>query len=401
MDLNRRRFVSTLAATSLGAALPLRFAWSKTPQDRRFVFIILRGGMDGLAAFPAFGDEAYGSARNGLGLPAPDETDGIIDLNGFFGMHPAMEALLPLYQKGDMAVLHAIASPYRSRSHFDGQDLLEQGGTKVGEMREGWLNRAMAELGGTQALAISPHLPLVLQGGAENISSWYTKRFQADTEGDFMHTLQALYTHDATLHPYLQKALEAEKTASMVMSAEDKKSGRKATQISHFPALVKTACAFLKDTQGPRVAVLETAGWDTHANQGLITGQLPTKLAHLAEGLAAFPETLGKKAWEKTVVVVATEFGRTVAANGTKGTDHGTASVALMLGGNIQGGQVVSHWPGLAKHQLYDGRDLKPALDMRSLFKTVLHHHLQISQYSVERRIFPDSASATLFSDLL
>lgn len=395
--LSRRHFLASLSAAAFTTALPTRYAWSATPDDRRFIFVILRGAMDGLAAVPPIGDSNYTTARGAMALPE----DAVLQLDARFGLHPAMESLYPLWQKGQMNIVHAVASPYRSRSHFDAQDILENGSTSAAGTHSGWLGRAVASLNRDKAIAISPQMPLVLQGGTNLASSWYTKTLANHSDTDFMAQVKAMYAGDAQLNPYLQKAIAAENTALMALSEEDRKSGKKATALTQFPAAVKSCAAFLKQPQGPRIAVMETAGWDTHARQGTVEGGLANMLGHLADGLAMLPQELGQPVWEKTVVIVATEFGRTVRANGTSGTDHGTASAAFVLGGGLRGGKVLGEWPGLEQGQLYEGRDLRPTTDMRSLFKTALGEHLGMSQTALERDVFPDSGNAPLIRGLI
>lgn len=395
--LSRRTFLASLSAAALASNLPVRYAWSATPDDRRFIFVILRGAMDGLAAVPPIGDANYAAARGALALPADDA----LELDGFFGLHPAMEPLYPLWQKKQMNIVHAVALPYRSRSHFDAQDVLENGSNSASGAHSGWLGRAVAAMNRSSAVAISPQLPLVLQGGADLTSSWYSKKLAAKNESDFFKQVQRMYAHDEQLNPYLMQGIAAETTAAMALSDEDRKSGKKATDINQFPLAVRSCASFLRQTDGPRIAVLETAGWDTHARQGVQQGDLANKLGKLSAGLAELPQILGEDVWKKTVVVVATEFGRTVAANGTGGSDHGTASAAFVLGGGLDGGQVHGKWPGLAKNQLYQNRDLAPTTDMRSVFKTVLHKHLGIDVATLEKEVFADSSGAGIIPRLV
>lgn len=395
--LTRRSFITAASAGFLAASLPLRFAWGATPDDRRFIFVILRGAMDGLAAVAPMGDPAYAAARRSLAL----DDEGLVPLDSYFKLHPAFQSLMPLYQKKQMAIIHAVASPYRSRSHFDAQDVLENGSNgNPQSSTNGWLGRALALMPQEKALAISRALPLVLHG-ASDAASWYPKRLATDTKSDFLQSVQDMYAHDALLNPYLQHALSAEATAMMALPAEDQNSGKQAADATRFPA-VATACAsFMAQENGPRIAVMESGGWDTHARQGRLDGTLTNKFTALSDGLALLPTTLGDSIWKKTVVVVATEFGRTVAANGTGGTDHGTGSVAFVLGGNIQGGRVIADWPGLAQNQLYEGRDLAPTTDLRSIFKTVLHTQLGIDRHTLDTVVFPDSQQARLITALI
>lgn len=396
--LNRRSFLLSLSAATLVGAAPMRLAFAATPNDNRFIFVILRGAMDGLAAVPPVGDPAYAQARGSIALPAGQ----MLTLDRTFGLHPAMQPLMGLWQQGQMNIVHAVASPYRSRSHFDAQDVLENGSTSASGQHSGWLGRAIAALEQQKAIAISPQLPLVLQGGGDAASSWYSKKLGNKQNASFMEQVQRMYAADATLNPYLVQGMAAEQTAQMALSEQDRKSGKKATDVNQFDKVVKSAASFLKQPNGPRVAVLETAGWDTHARQGTMEGDLANKLGKLSAALADLPQELGADVWSKTVVLVATEFGRTVKGNGTGGTDHGTASAAFVLGGALRnGGKVLGQWPGLAAHQLYENRDLTPTTDMRSLYKAILAEHLQVNNSIIERDIFPDSLGTKPFTGLV
>lgn len=395
--MNRRHFITSCVAGLAASALPLRFAFGNTPDDRRFIFVILRGAMDGLAAVPPLGDRAYANARRELAL----DDSKALPLDGYFYLHPALQPLLPLYQKKHMAIIHAVASPYRSRSHFYAQDVLENGSAGTPQTADnGWLGRALSLFPQNKGLAISPVLPLVLHGTG-NAASWFPKKLTVNSESDFLATVQGLYAHDATLSPYLQQALAAEATAMANLSAEDRKSGGNAADGNAFPSLAKSCATFMAQPDGPRVAVLESSGWDTHARQGAEDGALARKFTALADGLVLLPPLLGEEVWKKTVVVVATEFGRTVAANGTGGTDHGTASVSFLLGGDISGGRVHADWPGLESGKLFEGRDLAPTTDLRSVFKTVLNRQLGIDRQTLDTRIFPNSTQAGLLPTLL
>lgn len=396
--LTRRHFLASLSAAAAASTLPLHFAYGATPNDNRFIFVILRGAMDGLAAVAPVGDPAYATARGSIALPP----DALLTLDSTFGLHPAMQPLYPLWQKGQMNIVHAVASPMQSRSHFDMQDVLESGGNGNDGIHNGWLGRAISQMQRDKAIAISPQLPLVLQGGKDYASSWYSKQMTQDHEDKFMMHVQKMYAQDAQLGSYLQRGLNAEETAAMALSNEDRKSGKKATDINQFAKAVKSCASFLKQTNGPRIAVLESAGWDTHARQGGIEGDLATRLGKLAQGLALLPDELGANVWNKSVVVVATEFGRTVHGNGTGGTDHGTASAAFVMGGALRhGGKVLGEWPGLSTERLQDKRDLAATTDMRSLFKTVLNQHFGLATDTLDSTIFPASGKAGIITQLI
>lgn len=389
---SRRDFIRATGLLAAGACLPgLTLADAAT--DARFVLVILRGALDGLAAVPAYGDGNFARSRGQLAITAPQ-----LRLDGLFGLHPALEQLHQRYLAKELLVVHAVASPYRERSHFDGQDLLEAGLAGRTGIRDGWLNRVLAALPMTRertsnqlAVAIAQTVPLVLRGPA-GVNSWAPSRLpQADA--DTLERLADLYSNDAVLAARLQTALTSNESA-----AGDAFANR--DPLGMFRSLAEAAGKLLASSDGARIAVLEASGWDTHANQGAETGQLANRLRTLDQGLDALRRALGA-AWNRTAVMVVTEFGRTVATNGTRGTDHGTASCALLLGGAVAGGRVLGDWPGLAPSALHQGRDLRPTTDLRSLFKGVLAAHLQAPQSALEQTVFPDSKRAAALPGLI
>ena len=398
-DNARRRFLRGLAAAPFAAlcsSMPgLSFSADagidRAGNSKRFVFIILRGGMDGIAAVTPFADPALGSLRGNL-LPSDSA---LLKLDSFFALHPAFTSLHALYEKKQMLVCHAVASPYRDRSHFDAQNVLEIGLAAPDQSAPGWLNRSAGLLphnGSSAAMAIGQAVPPVLLGEAQ-VSSWAPAILPSPGDST-MQRLQALYGEDQFLAPRLEQALLAN---AMVQSQE---MGRTRARQRNFSVLVNAAARFLAQDGGPSIAVLESDGWDTHANQGATRGQLANKFTELDNGLAQLQAGLGEH-WAETVVAVVTEFGRTAALNGTQGTDHGTASAAFLLGGAVRGGQIAGQWPGLASGNLYEGRDLQPTTDIRSLFKTVLRDHLDMPADAIESLVFPDSSRAPYLPGLI
>ncbi|MEM8769892.1 MAG: DUF1501 domain-containing protein [Pseudomonadota bacterium] len=377
--LNRRRLLM-----ASGSAATLSLAWPKGAlaqgRDPRFVLLVLRGGLDGLALVPAPGDRAYTAARGALADPLPDDRDGMLELDGFFALHGACRELHKAYGRGELAVVHAVAPPYAGRSHFAGQDVLEAGYPQPSANSEGWLYRALTvrppASPGEQAVSLSGSIPLVLRG-ARPVSSWSPDRLPEPAE-DTMARVLALYAEDAELGPRLDSIMATE---DMLGAAAAMNGRGNALRVS-----VDAAVDFLTHPEGPRVAVLEAGGWDTHANQ---QGQLANRLANLDAMLARLQTGLGS-VWAETVVVVATEFGRTVAMNGTRGTDHGVGGAALVLGGAVNGGQVIADWPGLEQRALFEGRDLRPTTDLRRVFATVLSDHLGLSEADLVERVFPE-----------
>lgn len=394
---SRRDFLGTLLAGSAAGVLPGLTLAAPGSDHRRFVLVILRGGLDGLAAVAPYGDPGYEGARRGLALAPPAGGGGLRDLDGFFALHPMLETLHGHYGRGELIAVHGVATSYRKRSHFDAQNVLELGLTTPHAGHQGWLNRALPMLGtrtsGDDAMAIGQAVPLVLRG-PESVGSWAPASLPGPDD-DLMDRLLALYGNDAFLGPRLDAALDADSMAGVGAGPTGR--GRRGRQ---FATLAEVAARMLVDEAGPRIAVIEAGGWDTHANQGRETGALAQRLRRLDEGLGKLAAGMGP-AWRHTVVLVVTEFGRTVAMNGTRGTDHGTAGVALILGGAVNGGRVVGDWPGLARGQLHEGRDLAPAMDLRSIYKGILRDHLGVSAADLESRVLPSSRAAPAAGGLI
>jgi len=397
--LSRRELLKSAALGAVTAGLPsLSFATAET--DARLVLVVLRGAVDGLALAPSYGDGNYRVQRGELALPAPGQEGGVRKLDGLFGLHPSLRNIQSEFERGSAVLVHAVASPYRERSHFDGQDVLENGGARVGALRDGWLNRAIAPLGGSlgneQAIAMAQNTPLVLRG-AQSVTSWAPSRMP-DTDDGTLQRIQDLYANDEFFSLRLAQALRSREIGED-MDTTQRRPGR-GNEAQQAREMMQSTARFLTAPDGPRIAVLEAGGWDTHANQGAATGQLANRLRFLDEGIGELRKGLGAT-WERTVVLVVTEFGRTVRVNGTRGTDHGTASAALVLGGAVNGGRVVADWPGLAAGDLYEQRDLQPSTDIRSVFKGVLVEHFELDSAFVERSVFPDSGKARILEGLL
>jgi uncharacterized protein (DUF1501 family) len=267
-------------------------------------------------------------------------------------------------------------------------------------LRDGWLNRALAPLGNSpgheKAIAMAINTPLVLRG-ENSVTSWAPSQLP-DAEESTIQRLQDLYADDEFFATRLMQALKSQEIAGDELSMQRTRGrSRNAEQVR---SMMAATARFLSADDGPRIAVLEADGWDTHQNQGTTAGSLANRLAGLDAALTALRDGLGST-WSNTVVAVVTEFGRTVHVNGTRGTDHGTATAAILLGGAVSGGRVLANWPGLAKSDLYEGRDLMPTADTRSLFKGILADHLDVPDAMLERSIFPDSAGAKQMKDLI
>lgn len=390
-DISRRTFLKQLGAGAACAAmattLPARFAFAAAPGNKRLLVVILRGAMDGLAAVVPFGDKAYADIRGSMALPQDAET--LINLDGFFALHHSLKPLATMFAQKELIILHAVATPYRERSHFDAQDLLENGSDTPRSLSTGWLNRAIATMGTPpEALAVGSAVPLMLRGSAK-VASWAPSMLP-EADEDFLTRVMRMYERDPLLMNALVSAQEMRR-----MDSGGGMGGARGPRA--FIAMMKKAASFMNAASGARIGTVETGGWDTHANQGLGTGKLTNNFDILAQGLEAYREGMGA-AWKDTAVLVVTEFGRTVKGNGTGGTDHGTASAAFLLGGSVNGGRIVGDWPGLSK--LYQDRDLMPANDLRALLKGTLHQHLGIAPAQLEASIFPGSWGAGEFGGL-
>jgi uncharacterized protein (DUF1501 family) len=388
---SRRELLKLLGATAAAQAVP-QLALAAAETEARFVLVILRGAVDGLALAPPYGDGNYARLRGQLALDNPGSADGALKLDGLFGLHPALTEVQARYDAREALLVHAVASPYRERSHFDGQDLLESGGPRVGVLRDGWLNRGLAALPGATAIALAQNTPLVLRG-ASPVTSWAPSRLP-DADDATLARLQRLYAGDEFFASRLEQALRSRDIAGDMGNGQR----RRGNEAQQFAELMRSAARFLTAPDGARIAVLEFGGWDTHANQGAASGQLASRFAVLDTALADLRKGLGDS-WRDTVIAVVTEFGRTVRVNGTRGTDHGTGTAALLLGGAVNGGRVVADWPGLGT--LYEDRDLLPTTDLRSVFKGVLAEHLELAPTFLEREVFPDSATAQPLRNLI
>lgn len=399
------------AASALLPAATLSLAGAAPPGTPRLVLVILRGGLDGLAAVPAPGDPGFAEARGLLAqgeAPAPPLTE-------TFALHPALRTLHALYGRGEAAVLHAIGLPYRERSHFDAQQMLESGATRPFALDTGWLGRALTEMpqakdpavARSRGIAFQASVPLVLRGAAA-VDTWLPpQRAEPAPQAvaDLAQRVALLYAADPSLNPAFQRALELHGPAAAAMAgaAAATNGGMAGGVTGRLGLLAEHAAAFLAREDGPQLAVMEMGGWDTHANQlGVLGGASGTAghlaaldglLAALHQGLSAPPTG---DLWQRSLILVVTEFGRTVAVNGTAGTDHGGASVALALGGAVRGGRVLADWPGLAPQQRTDGRDLRATTDLRALFKTALHRHLGLPLDAVHARLLPGSEALPL-----
>ena len=388
MQISRRS--ALLGLTSAWTVGRASIALADAPTEKRLVIVILRGALDGLAAVTPYGDPALAGLRGALVLPEPGKPGGLLDMGGFFGLHPALEGMHGLYAAGQLLPVHAVAGPYRSRSHFDAQDYMESGAEQ--RLSSGWLNRAIEAMPAKRAntaLAVGVTVPLMLRGPA-GVSTYAPTGYQP-LAPDLYARIADLAHDDALLGPVLAEGLKDRGFSGGVLAGMTPAGDR-----NSVANVAGAAGRLLAAPDGPRVAVLEGGGWDTHASQ---QQRLVGPLKQLDVGILALKTALGA-AWDQTTVLVMTEFGRTVRVNGTGGTDHGTAGVAFVAGGAVAGGRVAGTWPGLAAGKLFEDRDLSPTTDLRSVAMGLLVGHLGVPA-SAMPTVFPGLGGITAEAGLL
>ena len=382
--ISRHSFISATSAAAGLATLGFpNMAFAKAATDRRFVFIIQRGAADGLHIVAPTGDPAYAGLRGDF---AQDLAQGT-KLGSFFTLHPALAETAKMYGSREALFVHAVASPYRDRSHFDGQNVLETGGSAAYRLRDGWMNRLLGLLPSDEAkaLALSTTVPMALRG-AHEVSSYAQSQLPSPTD-DLLTRVSALYAPDQQLHGLWSAAMDTRMKAGDPMQAGGGQNG----------AAIGALAAKMLAGDGARIAMIETNGWDTHSGQ---RGRLTAQLRSLDQLLAALKAGLGPE-WANTLVVVATEFGRTAKPNGTGGTDHGQASAAMLLGGAVRGGSVIADWPGLSTAALYEGRDLKPTTDLDALIAGAVSQHYGLEAARAMATLFPESRGSALRQPLI
>lgn len=383
--LTRRSLLRAIGASgALGLVGLPKMAFASANSDKRFVFIIQRGAADGLNIVAPTGDPAYQALRGDF---APELATGA-KLDGFFTLHPSLAETAKIYAAHEALFVHAVASPYRDRSHFDGQNVLESGGSAAYRIKDGWMNRLLDLLPGDsgKALALSSTVPMALRGRHE-VSSYAAAQLP-EPSNDLLARVGSLYESDRQLHELW--------TAAMDTRAKAGETGNAARNAQKGSVLGALAAKMLAG-DGARIAMIETNGWDTHSGQ---RGRLQTQLKQLDQTLAALKAGLGTD-WSNTLVIIATEFGRTVRPNGTGGTDHGQASAAMLLGGAVAGGKVIADWPGLSDAKLFEGRDLQPTNDLDALIAAALSEHYKIDAKRVIATLFPDSRAAVVREALI
>ncbi|MBP2277245.1 MULTISPECIES: DUF1501 domain-containing protein [Sphingomonas] len=370
---DRRSFIGASAAGALALALSPRMAFAKAETDKRFVFIIQRGAADGLGIVAPVGDPAFVGARGDLAADFATAAK----LDSMFALHPELSVLGGLYTKKQALFAHAVASPYRDRSHFDGQNVLESGGTSAYQVKDGWLNRLLGVLPPTEAkaIAVSATVPLALRG-PHDVSS-YAPSGLPQASDDLMQRVTMLYQGDSQLHALWSEAMNTRQLTSDLAGGGG----------ANAAATGALAARLLAPADGARIAMIETGGWDTHTQQ---RQRLAGQLKGLDAMIAALQTGLGPL-WNDTMVLVATEFGRTVAVNGTGGTDHGTGTAAMLIGGGVRGGRVLADWPGLSPAALFEARDLKPTLQLDAFIGGAVAGHFGVNPARTMAALFPES----------
>jgi uncharacterized protein (DUF1501 family) len=386
--MDRRTFMRGMCYGGLATfALPVvRFA--QVPGHGKMVFVLLRGGFDGLAALVPVGDSDYAAIRGGMAFGASELTT----IGDGFGLAPGLAPWKTLWDQQELVGLHAMAIPYRTRSHFAGQAILETGLDRPDGVSDGWLNRLLQIMDGERSgIAVAAGMPRSLSG-THQVTSWSPAELGV-VDDAYVERLSLLYRADPELHDRFEAALQMKEVAPEM----DRMGGRGPR--GQMAPIMSAAAKFLREPGGPNVAALEFSGWDTHANQGLVGGQLDRLLGQLARGVLTFKEEM-RDEWANTTVVIMTEFGRTARPNGTQGTDHGTAGAGWVIGPNVAKSTVISDWPGLAERSLFESRDLRPTLDTRAVLKGVIAGVFDLTAGQADR-VFPGSGDVHGLYDLM
>ena len=386
--MDRRSFMRQMCLGGIATfALP-GVTFAQVKQNGRFVFVLLRGGFDGLAAVVPFGDDAYARLRSGFAF----EESELFELNELFGLAPGLSPLRDLWQANELVTLHAMAIPYRTRSHFDGQAILETGIDRPVGSSDGWLNRLLQVMSRKRSgIAIAAGMPRSLTGSYE-VQTWSPTQLGV-VDDAYLQRLGALYRTDKALYGRFEAAVQQQDTVG------EEPMARGNARRGGVASIMQAAARILRQDDGPNIAAMEFSGWDTHANQGLAGGALDRLLGQLAEGLMTFRTDMGP-AWSNTTVVVMTEFGRTARANGTRGTDHGTAGAGFLIGPKVKKSAAFADWPGLDDRLLFEGRDLKPTLDVRAVLKAAIAGTFDLSRPQLDR-VFPNAPEVRPLYDLL
>jgi uncharacterized protein (DUF1501 family) len=392
---SRRHFLRGAGALAALGAVPgflgRALAASAPGSGKTLVLVFLRGGADGLSIVPPVGDPAYRAARPTIALAAPGKEGGTLRLDDVFALHPALSPLLPLWSDRTLAIVHAAGLPGATRSHFDAQDFCESGTPGLKSTADGWLNRAVQRSGGPEGafrvVAIQPTLPRMLVGDAPAVAMSSLGQFRMPGGPAGSSAFDALYAQavDTALRTTGIETFEALREAGSAKLAQLPPANGAEYGGAPIARRLQDVARLIRSGVGLQVAATDMGGWDTHVGEGTEKGQLASRLAELGGALAAFARDLGPR-WADTRVVVMTEFGRTARENGNRGTDHGTASVMLVLGGGVRGGRVLGGYRGVARSELFDERDLAIGTDVRSVLWETVQAQLDLRDAS---RVFP------------
>jgi len=384
--MKRRQFLqySTFAAASGFTAMGFNSfgkqpAYSQNSADRhpRLIVILLRGAVDGLNVVVPYRETLYYEARPTLAIPEPGKTQGAIDLNGQFGLHPALADLMPLWESKQLAFVHACGLPDPTRSHFDAQDYMELGTPGSKKSEDGWLNRVLAHLPvgrPTQALNLGNRTPLILSGAKSVANLPFGRQAVRPLPLDrppIQSAFDRLYQGDTDLSRAYQEGMEAREILKTELNTEMVQASRGAPGPTSLMTNARRLAQLFNGNAKTQIAFVSLGAWDTHINQGGSQGRLANLLRPVGKGLNQLKASLGNT-FDDTTIVVMSEFGRTVAENGNGGTDHGHGNVMWVLGGRVRGGQVYGDWPGLAESQRYQGRDLAITTDFRDAIAPLL-----------------------------
>ena len=400
MKITRRVFlksggVAMLGMTALPTFLQRAVAGTVSPNKKKLVVLFQRGAMDGLNVVVPFAERNYYQMRPTIAIPEPKRggSDAAIDLNGFFGLHPSLQPLEPLFHANQLAIVQAVGSPDPTRSHFDAQDFMESGTPGLKSTDDGWLNRSIQGLpepkpSPFRAVAFGPYLPRTLQGAAAAVALPELRQFkmngpQQTIEGGF----EAMYaqTVDQAMHGVGQETFEAIDSLRKINPDQYQPANGAQYPRNRFGQSLQEIAQLIKSDVGLEVAFLDSGGWDHHVNEGGVQGQLSNLLRDFGQGLAAFHQDMGDQMGD-VVFVSMSEFGRTAHENGNRGTDHGHANCMFIMGGPVKGGKVYTRWPGMSEGQLYQGRDLAVTTDFRSVLGEIISRHLGMRDLN---KVFP------------
>jgi uncharacterized protein (DUF1501 family) len=397
--MDRRQFLQSAATFSLSMLLPGAQAWAfsnSTPSKNKLVIVMLRGAVDGLNVVVPYGDSSYYHARSGIAIQPPGTADSALNLNGEFGLHPALAPLMPMWNEKTLAFVTSSGSPDATRSHFDAQDYMESGVPGAKLVTTGWMNRLITLLpdnhSPVRALNFGPTIPRILSGPATvanvEIGPAGNRPLVVD-KPETEHIFEQLYgNRNDALGQAFREGIEARRTISKDLEDEMEMANRGAPLPQQNPNFGKKLASLLTKDDNVQVAFIAFGGWDTHVNQGAGKGQLANRLSPLGQGLAELIAGLGPK-YSDTTIVVMSEFGRTAHENGNGGTDHGHGNTMWLLGGKVRGGQIYGKYDGLNTSRLYEGRDVPVSTDFRTVLSTVLLAHMGMGQDQLEK-IFPN-----------